>query len=112
MKENIAKEKSLLFSIALSEYYLSLKEKRYFEIASQVFRSGTSIGANLRESIWAHSRKDFVYKLELCLKEAYETEYRFEILEKWFKENIPVLKQNLKEIIRLLIVSLRTLKGH
>lgn len=111
MTQNIVREKSLAFSISITKYYLWLKEKRYYEIASQLFRSATSIGANIHESIGAQSPKDFLHKLEISLKECYETEYRLEILEKWFEENVNIYQKDIKEIKRLLIASVKTIKS-
>jgi len=50
MKENLIQKKTLQFSIVLAKFYMSLKDKKYYEIASQLFRSGTSIGANVAEA--------------------------------------------------------------
>lgn len=61
--------RSKKFRIAIAKYYISLKEKKYYEIASQLFRSGTSIGANIAEAQNAISKKEFVLKLQISLKE-------------------------------------------
>ncbi|MCX6824749.1 MAG: four helix bundle protein [candidate division SR1 bacterium] len=57
MKENLIQGKTLQFSIKLAKFYISLKDKKYYEIASQLFRSGTSIGANVAEAQGAASKK-------------------------------------------------------
>ena len=75
-KENILKEKSEKFGGRISKMYRYLMDVKGEETASkQVYRSGTSIGANIAESINAESNADFIHKLGIALKEANETEY-------------------------------------
>ena len=83
-------------------------------LVNQLFRSGTSIGANISEAQYAHSKKDFIAKLEIALKECYETEYWLELLlktqaisENAYKEH----QQKAGTIRRMLIASCRTAKG-
>ena len=64
--------------IKLSNYLC--EEKKEFVLSKQVMRSGTSIGANIRESIYAQSKADFISKLSIALKESSETEYWLELL--------------------------------
>jgi len=73
----------------------NFERKKYYEIASQLFRSWTSIGANIAEAKNSPSTKDFINKLHISLKEWDETLYRLEILEKWFKEDIAKLKKRM-----------------
>lgn len=94
----------------MAKYYLTLKEKKCYEIASQLFRSWTSIGANIAEAKNSPSTKDFINKLHISLKEWDETLYRLEILEKWFKEDIAKLKNECKEIIKILVTSIQKTK--
>ena len=61
-------------------YKFMTEEKREYVMSKQVLRSGTSIGANVRESIYAQSRADFVSKMSIALKESGETEYWLELL--------------------------------
>ena len=61
-------------------YYYLREEKQVYVLSKQVLRSGTSIGANIRESVNAQSRMDFINKLNIALKEANETEYWLELL--------------------------------
>ena len=68
-------ERTFDFAVKISKYQLSLKEKKYYEIASQLFRSWTSIGANIAEGHRSPSFADFYAKLGISLKEAAETEY-------------------------------------
>ena len=69
------------FALRIIKMYTYLKEdKKEYVLSKQVLRSGTSIGANVRESIYAQSRADFVSKMSIALKESSETEYWIELL--------------------------------
>ncbi len=81
MKESIIKQKSFLFAIRIVRLYQHLTaEKREFVLSKQVLRSGTSVGANVRESQNAESDMDFIHKLGIAQKEADETLYWLELL--------------------------------
>ena len=72
---------SKAFALRIIRLYKFLKdEKQVYVLPKQVLRSGTSIGANVRESVNAQSRMDFINKLNIALKEANETEYWLELL--------------------------------
>ena len=72
---------SKAFALRIIRLYKYLKEdKQVYVLSKQVLRSGTSIGANIRESVNAQSRMDFINKLNIALKEANETEYWLELL--------------------------------
>ena len=73
--------KSFEFACEIVKFCDILKENKDFEIASQVLRSGTSIGANTREAQRGVSKKDFKNKFGIALKEADETKYWLEVLE-------------------------------
>jgi four helix bundle protein len=82
MSENPVKDKSYRFAVRIIRLYKFLaEEKREFVLSKQVLRSGTSIGANVKEALQAESRTDFIHKLSLALKEASETEYWLELLQ-------------------------------
>lgn len=106
MKNNLVYNKSFDFSIRIVNLYkyLSSNKKEYI-ISKQVLRSGTSIGANISESIDAQSRKDFISKLSIALKEARETYYWLELLKKTdyldLKKSESIIK-DVDELIRLL----------
>ena len=70
------------FAISIVNLVKSLKEKRESIISNQIGRSGTSIGANIREAQYAHGKADFIAKLQIALKEAGETGYWLELLYK------------------------------
>jgi len=74
-KENIIVEKSFQFALEVVLYCEELEENRKFVISRQLLRSGTSIGANVREAQNAESKADFIHKLKLAAKESDETEY-------------------------------------
>ena len=75
VKENIIIKKSFAFALSILEYADKLESNRKFVIANQLLKSGTSIGANIREAQQAESRADFIHKLKIAAKEAEETEY-------------------------------------
>ena len=82
MKENIVREKSMSFAIRIVNLYKFLCEKKEFVLSKQVLKSGTSIGANLAEADSAISKKDFLAKVYISLKECAETGYWLELLSK------------------------------
>ena len=82
MKDNKLVELSMDFSVEIIELVKFLRARRENIISNQIGRSGTSIGANIREAQYAQGRKDFVSKLEIALKEANETGYWLELLFK------------------------------
>ena len=82
-------------------------------MANQLERSGTSIGANIREAKYAHSKPDFIAKLQIALKECYETEYWLEIAQKddiVSEEATRSLFHDCGTIRRMLIASINTAK--
>ena len=79
--DNIIQDLSFSFALRVVKFYKLLTEKKkVYVLSKQILRSGTSIGANVRESIHAQSSADFVNKLSIALKEADETEYWLELL--------------------------------
>jgi four helix bundle protein len=113
-KENIVKTKSFLFSVRIVNLYKFLnQEKKEFVISKQLLRSGTSIGANVRESEHAESKSDFIHKLSIALKEANETEYWLDLLKETGYLNITEyisIQENIKEILKLLVSIIKTTK--
>ena len=114
MAENILRVKSYNFAIRivkLSQYLIN--EKKEFVISNQVLRSGTAVGALIRESEYGQTKKDFIHKLSLSLKEASETEYWLCILKDigYLEENLyNSLIDDCKEILKLLTASVKTAK--
>lgn len=74
-KPNIIVEKTLEFALLVIEYTELLESKRKYVISNQLLKSGTSIGANVREAQNAESRQDFIHKMKIAAKECDETEY-------------------------------------
>ena len=82
MKDNIIQQKSFSFAIRIVNLYKYLvSEKKEFVLSKQLLRSGTSIGANIEESIGGQSEKDFLSKLSISYKEARETIYWLKLLK-------------------------------
>ena len=87
--------------------------KGHYSLVNQLERSATSIGANIREANYAHSRPDFIAKFQIALKECYETEYWLELMEKaglCKDETVSALHHDCGSIRRLLISSINTAK--
>ncbi len=80
MKENKLADLSMEFAVDIIELVKHLKSIHESIISNQIGRSGTSIGANIREAQYAQGKKDFISKLEIALKEASETGYWLELL--------------------------------
>ena len=82
MKENIIQDKSFLFAVRIINLYKYLTAtKKEFVLSKQILRCGTSIGANIEESIGGRSDKEFLFKLEISYKEARETIYWLKLLK-------------------------------
>ena len=112
-KKNIIKEKSFLFAIEIVGLYKVLAERKEFVLSRQMLRSGTSIGANIRESEHAQSKADFIHKLSISLKEANETEYWLELLfeTKYISESEFLnMKPKIIELLKLLTNIINTSK--
>ena len=84
MSESKLRTQSMDFAVSIINLVKYLKEKRESIISNQIGRSGTSIGANIREAQYAHGKADFIAKLQIALKEANETGYWLALL---FKTN-------------------------
>ena len=94
-------------------YQYLCEEKKEYVLSKQILRSGTSIGANIREAKRAQSKADFYAKLFISLKEAEETEYWLELLvetEYITKEMFDSVYADGEEIIKLLVSSTKTIK--
>jgi len=80
MVESIIKDRSFKFALLMIDLYKKLTDQKEYIISKQLLRSGTSIGANIREALAAQSRRDFVHKMSIAAKEAQETNYWLELL--------------------------------
>jgi four helix bundle protein len=81
MKDGALQTKSFAFAIKVINVYKHLSQKKEFVLSKQLLRSGTAIGALVREAEQAESKPDFIHKLGIALKEANETEYWILLLE-------------------------------
>ena len=106
-------EKSKAFALQIIKVCNEVKrEKRESVLTNQLVRSGTSVGANIREAFYAHGRADFIAKLQIALKECSESEYWLELLiESGYYEDKRILEQRV-EIKKLLISSINTAKNN
>ena len=111
MAESKLRELSTDFAVQVIKLCESIKG--HYSLVNQLERSATSIGANIRESNYAHSKADFISKLQIALKECYETEYWLELFVKseiLSKETVTGLYNQCGTIRRILIVSISTAK--
>lgn len=97
------RNKSFAFACTIVKYSRTLRDKKEFEIASQLLRSGTSIGANVREAQRGLSTKDFKHKFGIALKEAEETLFWLEVIEATTEPVPNQLKEKCDELIRILV---------
>ena len=115
MSESKLRTQSMDFAVSIINLVRCLKEKRESIISNQIGRSGTSIGANIREAQYAHGKADFISKLQIALKEANETGYWLELLyrkQKLSHEQYAFLKNSCGSIRRKLIASITTAKAN
>jgi four helix bundle protein len=109
---NIALDKSRKFAIRIYNLYKHLcEEKHEYTLAKQILRSGTSIGANLSEAQYSVSKKEFLVKATISLKECAETEYWLDFLKETnliTETQYTSLTQDNKELLRLLISIVKT----
>lgn len=106
-------EKYITFAVRVIELKKTLNKKREYNMADQISRAGTAIGAMQREATFAESDSDMIHKLRIALKEAGETQYWLEILyrtnyinNKEYNE----LKNDCSELIRMLTSSINTIR--
>ena len=112
-KRNVIKEKSFAFAIEIVFLYKVLVERKEFVLSKQMLRSGTSIGANVRESEHAQSKADFIHKLSITIKEANETEYWIDLLfeTKYLSQTeFDIIKPKIIELLKLLTSIINTSK--
>jgi four helix bundle protein len=113
-KESILQEKSEAFMARIIKLYQYLiNEKHETTIAKQIYRSGTSIGANVAESKSAQSGLDFIHKLSIALKEANETEFWLKSLYagNYINEaGFTSLRDDNEQLIKMLVSSIKTMK--
>ncbi len=107
MREDKLSIQSMDFSVDIINLVKELKLKKESIISNQIGRSGTSIGANIREAHYAHGTADFIAKLQIALKEANETGYCLELLFKtgYIEENTYKSLDSKCVSIRVMLIS-------
>lgn len=116
MKENTVKLKSFEFALRIVKLYKYLIEvKKEFVLSKQLLRSGTAVGAMIRESEHAESKSDFIHKLSIALKEANETQYWIELLYKSNfidEKSFQSIQTDITELLKLLTAIIKTNKNN
>lgn len=114
VENSIVYKKAFDFSVRAVKLFKYLEvEKRDYVISKQILKSGTSTGANIKEALYAQSRKDFQHKMNIALKEAAETEYWLELLKETnyiTEEMYKSLDSDNSEVIKMLISIIKTIK--
>lgn len=112
--ENVLLSKSLLFAIRIVKRYKYLStDKREYVLSKQLLRSGTAVGALIREAQNAESKKDFIHKLAIAQKECDETSYWLELLKEteYINQNqFESVNQNAVELLKMIKSSILTIK--
>ncbi len=116
MKDNIILNKSKSFAIEIINIYkkISVEHKEYV-LSKQLLKSGTSIGANVKEGVRGQSKNDFIAKMSIALKEASETEYWLELLYETnyiTNEEYKILSSECLELIKILTTIINTAKNN
>ena len=101
-KPNVILEKTFSFSLRIVELCNILEENRKYAIANQLLRSGTSIGANIREAQNAESQQDFIHKFKIASKEAEETMYWLDIC--LYSRDYPDTQVEKKELLNIMYI--------
>jgi four helix bundle protein len=115
MKQNIIKAKSFDFALKIICLTKELEKSREFILSKQILRSGTSIGALIRESVYAESKADFIHKLSVSLKEANETKYWLDLLyqsNKLESKTYVEIHSELEELLKLLTSIIKSAKSN
>ena len=116
MAESIMLDKAKDFAVDIVNVCKRIKEtKRESVLTNQLIRSGTSIGANIHESKYAHGTADFIAKMQIALKECYESEYWLEILNRTdhlADDEYKKLQNSCGALRRMLISSINTAKNN
>ncbi len=116
MQKNVIKEKSFAFAVRVVNLYKYLAdEKKEFVMSKQLLRSGTAIGALVREAEHGESKADFIHKLAIALKEANETEYWLLLLyESEYLENsaFDSIHSDIVELLKLLTSIIKSSKNN
>ncbi len=111
-KENLIVRLTFELAIEVVKFSEEIRKNNRFEMASQIFRSGTSIGANIREAQNAESKRDFIHKFKISAKEADELEYWLELCKasEFYPNPNEKLLKNLKSVILIISKIISTSK--
>jgi len=103
-KENIIVTLTFKLSLNIIDFSEEIRKNHKYEMASQIFRSGTSIGANVAEAQNAESKKDFIHKFKIAAKEADELQYWLKLCEQSQHYPTPdkLINDDLKSIIKIM----------
>ena len=116
MKKNVVKQKSFDFALEIIRLYKALvKENKEYVLSKQLLKSGTAIGALVRESEYAESKADFIHKLAIALKETNECEYWIMLLyhsDYIIIEGYKNIMEKINELLRLLISIIKSTKSN
>ena len=109
--KNLVQEKSFEFAVSILKYYKQLKTQSEFAIANQLLRSGTSVGANIEEALGGSSKKDFINKMTIALKEARESKYWLRLIyESGIDKNVATLLTEANSLVNILSKIVKTSK--
>lgn len=116
MKESVLREKSYQFALRIIKLYkFIVAEKKEYVLSKQILRSGTSIGANIEEAGQGQSKADFIHKLSIAQKEAFETDYWLRLLrdsDYLTTAQADSLLTDCQEVQKLLTTSIKTAKSN
>ena len=116
MKENLIRDKTFTFAIRIVNLYQYLcSSKKEFTLSKQLLRSGTSVGAMVREAEHAETKKDFIHKMAIAQKEINETIYWLELLkatEYLTTEQYDIINTDAVEIIKIITVIIKSSKNN
>ena len=114
VRKNVLKDKSFAFAIRIVRLRRYLQEKQEFDISRQLLRSGTAIGALIREAEFAESVADFIHKMSIAQKEANESQYWLDLLvstDYIQRDAYESIRSDIDELIKLLTSSIKTAKA-
>jgi len=115
LKDNVLKDKSYRFALRIIKLCKYLNESQEYTLSKQLLRSGTAIGALVRESEFAQSKADFISKLHIALKEANETQYWLSLLydSSYLNQKMhESIRPETDELISLWVASIKTSKSN
>ena len=115
MGQSILRDKSYAFALlVIQRYKILIADKKEFVLSKQFLRSGTAIGALIREAEFAESKKDFIHKMSIALKEANETIYWLDLLKdsEFIEKTEHInLQSDCKELVAMLVSTIKTAKA-